>query len=252
MIRAVIIDDEKNNVENLQGLLKKHCPSVTIVATALNADEGKEKILQHDPDLIFLDIQMPGKNGFDLLQSLPQHDFEVIFVTAFDQYGIRAVKFSAIDYLLKPVNIDELKSAVQKAEEKSEKKKNNLQLENLLQLLQNRQQKTEHRLALATAKETRFVKPEQIIRCESSNVYTSFYLTDGKKIMVSKPIYEYEELLKDYSFIRCHQSHLVNTTKIKSWIKEDGDRLLLEDGSKIPVSRNKKEMVAEALQFLRK
>jgi len=251
MISAIIIDDEKNNIDNLHGLLRKHCPVVEVVATAMNADEGREIILQHNPDLVFLDIQMPGKNGFDLLQSLPQHHFEVIFVTAFDQYGIQAVKFSAIDYLLKPVNIEELKIAVEKVAEKSKRKKENLQLENLLELLQNRKQKNEHRLALRTAKETRFVNVEQIIRCESSNVYTSFYLTDGQKIMVSKPIYEYEELLKDYGFIRCHQSHLVNKTKVKSWIKEDGSYLLLEDGSKIPVSRNKKDAVNEALLFLK-
>jgi two-component system, LytTR family, response regulator len=251
MIRAVIIDDEKNNIDNLEGLLQKHCPEVAIAAHALNADEGKQIILQYQPDIIFLDIQMPGKNGFDLLQALPQHSFEIIFVTAFDQYGIQAVKFSAIDYLLKPVNTDELKIAVEKAVLKSKMKMQNLQLKNLMELLQHKQEKGEHRLALTTAKETRFVKPEQIIRCESSNSYTSFYLTDGKMIMVSKAIFEYEELLKDYGFIRCHQSHLINKAKVKSWIKENGSQLLLEDGSMIPISRNKKEMVAEALQIFK-
>lgn len=252
MIRAVIIDDEKNNIANLQGLLKKHCPDVLIEATALQADAGKDIIIQYQPELVFLDIQMPGKNGFELLQSLPAHDFELIFVTAFDQYGIQAVKFSAIDYLLKPVNIDELKKAVEKAAEKSRKKKQNLQLENLLELLHHKQQKTEHRLALPTARETRFVNPEQIIRCESSNAYTSFFLADGEKIMVSKPIFEYEELLKDYGFIRCHQSHLVNKKYVKSWVKEEGGYLLLEDGSQAPVSRNKKEQVNILLSTLGK
>jgi two-component system LytT family response regulator len=195
---------------------------------------------------------MPGKNGFDMLQLLPHHDFEIIFVTAFDQYGIQAVKFSAIDYLLKPVNIQELKIAVEKATVRSKQRKQNLQLENLLEQLQNREQKSEHRLALPSTKETRFVNLEQIIRCESSNTYSSFYLTDGQKIMVSKPIFEYEEMLKEYGFIRCHQSHLVNKTKVKSWVREDGGYLLLEDGSQIPVSRNKKESVAEVLLSLKK
>jgi two-component system LytT family response regulator len=252
MIRAVIIDDEKNNINNLQGLLQKYCPLVNIIGTAMNADEGKQIINQDKPELIFLDIQMPGKNGFEMLQSLPQHDFEVIFVTAFDKYGIQAVKFSAIDYLLKPVNTEELMLAVDKVIEKTKKKNQNLQLENLLLLLQNRQQKSEHRLALPTAKETRFVSTDQIIRCESSNAYTSFYLTGEQKVIVSKPIFEYEELLKDYGFIRCHQSHLINKLKVKSWIKEDGGYLLLEDGSHIPISRNKKEIVTEALMFLKK
>jgi two-component system LytT family response regulator len=252
MIRAVIIDDEKNNIDNLQGLLQKHCPQVEVVAFALSAADGVKTISQHQPNLVFLDIQMPGRNGFDMLQSLPRHDFEIIFVTAFDQYGIQAIKFSAIDYLLKPVNIQELKIAIEKAAVKSKQRKQNLQLENLLELLQNREQKNEHRLALPTTKETRFINLEQIIRCESSNTYSSFYLTDGQKIMVSKPIFEYEEILRDYGFIRCHQSHLVNKTKVKSWVREDGGYLLLEDGSQIPVSRNKKESVAEVLLSLKK
>jgi len=252
MINAVIIDDEKNNIDNLKGLLLMHCPEVKVVAEALNAEEGADKIAHYEPDLIFLDIQMPGKNGFEMLQSLSNHDFEIIFVTAFDQYGIQAIKFSAIDYLLKPVNIEELKTAVAKVIEKYKKENENLRLENLLELLQNRQPKTQHRLALATAKETRFVNTEEIIRCESSNAYTSFYLTGGQKIIVSKPIFEYEELLKDYGFIRCHQSHLVNKLKVKSWIRKDGDHLLMEDNSQIPVSRNKKEIVSEALTFLKK
>lgn len=252
MIRTVIVDDERNNISNLEGLLMKHCPSVEVVTYAMNAEEGVEKISHHQPDLVFLDIQMPGKNGFEMLQALPNHDFEIIFVTAFDQYGIKAIKFSAIDYLLKPVNIEELKTAVDKVIEKHKKKSENLRLENLLGLLQNQQQKASHRLALATVKETRFVSTDEIIRCESSNAYTSFYLSGGQKIVVSKPIFEYEELLKDYGFIRCHQSHLVNKLKVKSWIRKEGDHLLMEDNSQIPVSRNKKESVSEALMFLKK
>jgi two-component system LytT family response regulator len=252
MINAVIIDDEKNNISNLEGLLKKHCPQIEVKATATNADAGIEIILKHNPDLVFLDIQMPGKNGFEMLQDLPDHDLEVIFVTAFDNYGIQAVKFSALDYLLKPVNIKDLKAAVEKMMEKSSKKKQNLQLENLLELLQHKEQINEHRIALSTAKETRFINPAQIIRCESSNTYTHFYLADGQKIIVSRPIFEFEELLEDYGFIRSHQSHLVNKAFIKSWTKEDGDQLLLTDHSLIPISRNKKESVAKALTTLKK
>lgn len=250
MINAVIIDDEQNNIDNLKGLLLKHSPQVKVVAEAKNAEDGAQKISQHHPDLLFLDIQMPGKSGFEMLQSLSHHDFEIIFVTAFDQYGIQAIKFSAIDYLLKPVNIEELNTAVNKVIEKHKKRNENLRLENLLSLLH--QQKSQHRLALATAKETRFVSTDEIIRCESSNTYTSFYLTNGEKIVVSKPIFEYEELLKEYGFIRCHQSHLVNKMKVKSWIRKEGDQLLMEDNSQIPVSRNKKETVSEALMFLKK
>jgi two-component system, LytTR family, response regulator len=250
-IKAILIDDEQNNIDNLSLLLAQHCPQVKVVAAANNADEARMVILQHNPDLVFLDIQMPGKNGFDLLQSLTDYSFELIFVTAFDQYGIQAVKFAAIDYLLKPINTGELKQAVQKAITKSKQKKQNGQLENLVQLLRQQNHKEEHRIALATLKETRFIYPQQIIHCESTNNYTTFYLEEGEKLLVSKPIYEYEEILNDYGFIRCHQSHLVNKKYVKSWIKNDGDYLLLEDGTQIPVSRNKKDNVKEALGYTR-
>ncbi len=252
MITAVIIDDEKNNIANLQGLLVKHCPQVLIAGTAVNAELGQLLIKEHKPELVFLDIQMPGKNGFEMLQGLPAHDFELIFVTAFDQYGIQAVKFSAIDYLLKPVTISELKMSVDKAIERTNRKKQNSQLENLLNLLQHREDKKEHRIALPTTKEIRFINPDQIIRCESSNAYTGFFLKDGQKIIVSRPIFEYDELLKEYGFIRCHQSHLVNKQYVKSWVKEDGGYLLLEDQTRIPVSRNKKEEVGDILLSKRK
>src|SRR5689334_17547094 len=149
-LRAVLIDDERNGLDNLQQLLQTYCPGVTVLATAMNADDGRQIILQHQPDLVFLDIQMPGKSGFDLLQSLTRYNFEVIFVTAYDQYGIQAVKFAAVDYLLKPINIPELEAAVQRAAERSALKKQNLQLENLIRLLQQQQHKEEHRIALTT------------------------------------------------------------------------------------------------------
>ena len=252
MIKAIIIDDEKNNIENIALLLVQHNLPVTIVGSATNADDGIKAILENQPDLLFLDIQMPQKNGFDVLKALPRHNFEVIFVTAFDQYGIQAVKFSAIDYLLKPVDPDELKIAIYKVEEKLSKKKDNLQLENLMQLIRDKDAKKDHKLALASTKEIQFVNTSDIIRCESSNAYTQFFLSDGRNIMVSKPIFEYEELLANYDFIRCHQSHLVNKKYIKSLVKEDSGYLLLADNTRIPISRSKKEMVLNALTTINK
>jgi len=245
-IKAVIIDDEQNNIDNLGILLEQYCPQVTVVAQASDATEGENIILQHDPDLVFLDIQMPVKNGFELLQSLHTYSFELIFVTAFDQYGIQAVKFAAIDYLVKPINIDELKLAVNKAIYRSRQKKQNKQLENLVEILE--QRKESHRIALPGAKETRFVKTSDIIRCESSNNYTTFFLIGGERIMTSKPIFEYEEILKSYGFIRCHQSHLVNKKYIKSLVKEDGGFILLEDNTQVPVSRLKKDLIRAELE----
>lgn len=244
-MRAILIDDEKNNLDNLRQLLQAYCPAVEIIATAMNAADGKKLIHECKPDLVFLDIQMPKKTGFELLRDLDQYTFEVIFVTAYDQFAIQAVRFAAVDYLLKPVNIEELQAAVGRAEIRRNEKKQNQQLENLLRLLN--QSKDEHRIALATLKETRFVNTGTIVRCESSNNYTSFFLKDGEKLIVSKPIYEFEELLNDYGFIRPHQSHLVNRKYIKSLIKENGGYLLLDDGTEIPISRAKKEDVIRIL-----
>jgi len=252
MIRAVIIDDEKNNIETIVSLLKQHELPVAVVGSATNADEGINVITASNPDLLFLDIQMPGKNGFEVLKALPHHQFEVVFVTAFDQYGIQAVKFSAIDYLLKPIDPEELKASVSKVEAKLNKKKANLQLENLMEFIKDKDAKKEHKLALASTKEIRFVHTGDIIRCESSNTYTEFLLSDGKSIIVSKPIFEYEELLSSYDFIRCHQSHLVNIKYIKSLLKEDSGYLLMDDNTRIPISRNKKENVIKALHTIKK
>lgn len=252
MIRAVIIDDEKNNIENIVHLLKQHEMPVTVAGSATNADDGINVISANNPDLLFLDIQMPDKNGFEVLKALPHYQFEVVFVTAYDLYGIQAVKFSAIDYLLKPINPEELKASVKKVEAKLNKKKENLQLENLMEFIRDTNAKKEHKLALASNKEIRFVPTGDIIRCESSNAYTQFFLSDGKNIIVSKPIFEYEELLSGYDFIRCHQSHLVNKKFIKSWIKKDSGYLLMADNTRIPISRNKKEAVIKALHTIKK
>jgi two-component system LytT family response regulator len=247
MVTGIIIDDEENNILNLQLLLQKHCGGITIVATATNADDGINIIKQHKPDVVFLDIQMPGKNGFQLLQALPQLDFEIIFITAYDQYGIQAVKFAALDYLLKPIKVEELQYAVQKAIEKSMMKKQNMHLQHFITLLQQNNSKEEQRIALPSAKETRFVQTQHIVHCESQNSYTLFFLSNKEKILVSKPIYEYEELLAAYGFIRCHQSHLVNKKFIKSWVKTDGDYLLLEDGTQLPIARQKKAAIKALL-----
>ncbi|SHN25031.1 LytR/AlgR family response regulator transcription factor [Mucilaginibacter sp. OK098] len=246
-IKAVLIDDERHNLNNLQELLNAYCPQITVCDTALSADDGTSIILKQQPDIVFLDIQMPNKTGFDLLRGLSNYDFEVIFVTAFDNYAIQAMRFAAIDYLLKPIDINELQSAVDRAVKKCRLKVQNQQLENLIHLLKSQQNKEDQRIALTTLKETRFIKTNEIIRCESSNNYSTFFLQDGEELLVSKPIYEYEEILKDYGFIRCHQSHLVNKKFVKSWKKEYGDHLLLFNGTEIPVSRNKKDDVKKAL-----
>ncbi|WP_281225747.1 LytR/AlgR family response regulator transcription factor [Flavobacterium aquiphilum] len=247
MIKGIIIDDEQHNIINLQRLLEKYCPEVIIVGSSTDASEGIALIKSSQPDLVFLDIQMPNKDGFQVLQELNSYDFEVIFVTAFSQYGIQAIKFSAIDYLLKPIDIEELKKAVAKTSSRLKHKNQNLQLQNLLHHLKENNNGSDHRIAISSLKETRFVYVKNIIRCESENSYTLFFTDEGETIISTVPLYEYDEMLSGYVFIRCHQSHLVNKKHVKSLLKEDNYALLLYDQFRIPVSRNKKDLVKKAL-----
>lgn len=244
MLQVIIVDDEISNIENLEILLGKYCPQIKVVATATTVDQGLLLIREFKPAILFLDIQMPGRDGFDLLKSITTPDFEVIFVTAYDKYAIQAIKFSAIDYLLKPVNVNELVNAVDRAIVNTEKKLQNQRLQNLILSISNKDQ---IRIAIPGNKETLFLSPDTILFCKSDNNYTIFYLKNKQKHTASKPIYEYEELLGIHGFIRCHQSYLVNSIFIKSWIKTDGDRLLVEGEYEIPVSRNRKEKVKQAI-----
>lgn len=249
-MRAIIVDDEPANVENLQFLLMGHCPSVSVVAKASTRQTAIELISLHQPDLLFLDIRLGQDSGFDILAALPATSFEVIFITAFDQYGIRAIKFAALDYLLKPVDIDELIQAVAKAELKTSSKHSGRQLDFLLSELQ-RDKSKPVRIALPQQKEVRYVFVDEILRCEAANTYTFFYLVNAEKILVSKPLKEYADLLQSHGFIRSHQSHLVNGHFVKSWLKQDGGVLLLTGGDKVPVSKVNRENVRTALAGLR-
>ncbi|SOD19840.1 LytR/AlgR family response regulator transcription factor [Pedobacter xixiisoli] len=248
-MKAILIDDEISNLENLRTLLEKHCPQVNIVAAAQNVNDAVNAIEIYLPDLVFLDIQMGKQTGFDVLKALPHRNFEVIFVTAYDQYGIQAVKFAALDYLLKPVDIDELKTAVNKASQKLAAQTQTSQLDFLLQQLK-RPEATTSKIALPMQSEIRYIALSEIIRCEADNTYTFFYLTDNEKILVSKSLKEYADLLKPNGFLRTHQSHLVNPAFVKSWLKEDGGVLLLASGDKIPISKPNREIVKQALQQL--
>lgn len=239
---AILIDDEPGNNENLKNLLQAYCPGVNVLALVSNITGASIQIKNHQPDLIFLDIQMGNESGFDLLRILPERNFEVIFVTAFDQYGIQAIKFSALDYLLKPIDIDELVNAVSKAEKRFEERRDNKQLDFLIGHLKNPKD-LNSKIALPQQQEIRYITIKDIVRCEAENTYTFFFLQNGDKILISKPLKEYEGLLYPYGFIRTHQSHMVNPQFVKSWLKEDGGTLLLENGCKIPVSRSKKELV---------
>ncbi|RZJ99681.1 MAG: response regulator transcription factor [Flavobacterium sp.] len=244
-ITAVIIDDEANNIENLQIIITQYCPNIIIEAIADNASNGIEIIKKYHPDIVFLDIQMPDHSGFDLLTNLPYIKFEVIFITAYDKYGIQAIKFSALDYLLKPININEFKIAVAKAEQRIQEKQQNRNLENLLNYMKTGNK--EPKIALPTLKETMYVKITDIIRCEATNNYTTFHLQSKEQVLVCKTLKDFADLLKPHDFVRTHQSHLVNLRFVKSYLKEDGGTLLLDNQDKIPISRQNREIIRMAL-----
>ena len=248
-MKAILIDDEISNLENLQTLLEKHCPQLSVVATAQNVSDAVDAIEKHLADLVFLDIQMGEQTGFDVLKQLPTRNFEVIFVTAYDQYGIQAVKFAALDYLLKPIDIDELMNAVNKATHKLAAQIQTSQLDFLLQQLK-KPETNVSKIALQMQSEIRYVALSEIIRCEADNTYTHFFLSGGEKILVSKSLKEYADLLRPKGFLRTHQSHLVNPKYVKSWLKEDGGILLLMSGEKIPISKPNKDTLKQALQQL--
>ncbi|MFU1858242.1 hypothetical protein BWD42_13115 [Sphingobacterium sp. CZ-UAM] len=246
MINYIIVDDEINNIEILKSYLDNYTDLLKPVGTAGNADEALLLIKQQQPELVFLDIQMPDKSGFDLLQELGKRNFEVIFVTAYDKFGIQAIKFSALDYLLKPINLIELEAALYKASEKIKRKKHNANLENLIQNLNNEQRST-HKIALATGRETQYIPIINIVHCQADNNYTKIYFTDNKSIVIGKTLKEYDDMLAIYGFIRSHQSHLVNPEHVVSVTKGQGAYLMMNNGTRIPIARQKKEYVYQIL-----
>jgi two-component system LytT family response regulator len=244
VIKSIIIDDEIANIKNLNVLLNKYCPEITIVNTSDNIYDAEKIIRADKPDLIFLDIRLKEKTAFDLLPNIQDILFEVIFVTAYDEYGIQAIKFAALDYIFKPINIKELQTAVAKAVLKIKSNQQNSQIQFLIDQLQPAQ--PSRKIALPMQSEIRYVNIDEIIRCKADNTYTTFHLTN-ETIIISKSLKEYTDLLTPYGFIRTHQSHLINTKYIKSWLKEDGGTILLENGKKIPVSRQKRDLVKNIL-----
>ncbi|WP_316790422.1 LytTR family DNA-binding domain-containing protein [Pedobacter frigoris] len=243
-LSCFILDDEPNAVETLSQLLGNYCPHLTIAGSANSVKHAMEFLKDHVVDILFLDIKMQQETGFDLLEQLPEHKAHVIFVTAHDEYGIQAIKFSATDYLLKPVIPRDLIAAVHKVgQQKSSQAE---QLAMLLQSYRRQGDNTQKRIALPDQHEIRYVLIENIICCGADNTYTSFYIKGEKNpIVVSKPISDYEQILSIYGFIRIHQSWLINRNHIDSFKKADGGYLIMVNKMSVPVSRQRKHLLRE-------
>lgn len=243
-MKAIIVDDEPMSQDTLRQLLEFCCPQVQIVGEADSAKAAFSIIQEKDPDVVFLDIEMPFGSGFDLLAKFPKIDFEVIFVTAFDQYALKAIKFCALDYLLKPINGQELMEAIKKLEQKQAVFYKKVNIKALLQNLK-QPNSSSNQIALPTNDGLEFLKVSEIIRCKADGRYSNVFIKDGTKSVVCKNLKEFETLLSDHNFIRVHHSHLVNMSYVKKYSRLDGGYLTMEDGANIPVSRRKKEQFLE-------
>jgi two-component system, LytTR family, response regulator len=240
MLRAIIIDDERSSRNALRQKLINHCPQVDVIAECENGEEGIKSIEEKNPGIIFLDVEMPRMNGFTMLQQLKEHNFEIIFITAYDHYAIKAIKFSALDYLVKPVEITDLKVAVEKAAAKRIKSSGNAALETLLQNLMNKE-KEQHRIAIPSMDGLQFIVTGDILYLEASSNYTSFYLVNNKKITVAKTLKDFEDLLPPTLFVRIHHSHIININCIEKYLKGDGGQVMMKNGVVLDVARRKKE-----------
>lgn len=239
-MKAVIIDDEKRARTYLRGILEDQFNNIEIIGEADGVSSGVKIIETLVPDLIFLDVQMLDGSGFDLLAKIDRSKFHVIFISAYDKFAITAIKFSAIDYLLKPVESIDLGIAIDKVK----KTKLNDEVRNKLDLLLNNVNKIE-KIALPSFNGIEFVKIENIVRCESDNNYTNFYISNGVKILVSKTLKEFEDILESKGFFRTHKSHIINLSFLKKYIKGEGGIAVMEDNSEIPVSRRRKDEFRE-------
>ncbi|MDQ6761513.1 MAG: LytTR family DNA-binding domain-containing protein [Bacteroidota bacterium] len=245
MIKAIIVDDEPFCCEALDALLNRYCPQVKVVGICYSGREALQEIKEQKPQLLFLDIEMPKMNGFDLLQKIPNPGFDLIFTTSYDQYAIKAFRFSAMDYLLKPIDRDELQAAVHKVTER-----NHPPLAQQLELLIHKihlPASQINKVALPTMEGLQMVTVDSIIRCESDSNYTIVFLKNQQKIVVSRTLKDIEELLEDYPFLRIHHSYLVNINEINKYLKGEGGYVVMSDGSKVDVSRSKKDMLLKTL-----
>ena len=251
MIRTIIIDDEPSAISVLTTLLQRHCKDdVELIATSNSPEEGRSLIEQLHPDLVFLDIEMPGMSGVDLVRSFKAPDFRVVFVTAYDDYAVDAFRVSAIDYLLKPIGSEDVIKVIQKikADVRNELGKLSLQLQNLDKLLNNHSENSEQKIGIAMSDKIVFINFSSIIYCEASGPYTHVYLTDGQKLVSSKALGEFESQLKGNKFFRIHHHYLINLRHVKEFQRHDGGYVKMENNKELEVSQRKRKDFLDAIQ----
>lgn len=247
-MRIVLVDDDSIIRENLKTMLSMYAPGSQVIAEADGVKAGLACIKEHKPELVLLDVEMKDGTGFDLLSFYGHLDFKVIFVTGHDAYAIKAFKISAIDYVLKPVDPQDLVTALKKAEGTIDRNEQQIKVANLVQ--NNREEISNQKIILKDAETVYLVAVKDIIRCESETNYTRFYLVDGRVLMISKTMKEYDGLLEGQNFFRAHQSHLINLLHFDRYEKKDGGTVFMKDGSALPVAVRKKESLMSALEKL--
>lgn len=251
-IKAIIVDDEQHCIDALQTMLQKKCPEVNVLGGVNSVKAARELIMEVQPDVVFLDVEMPHQNGFELLKLFDRITFDVVFTTAYEQYALKAIKFNALDYLLKPFSVKELQDAVQKCISRRNNQQGEHTTSPLEMFLQNMKtlHQTHKKIALPTINGLVFMPVQQIVRCESTGNYTRIFFTDKKNLMVSRPLKEFEELLTEMDFFRIHNSHLINLQQMQSYIQGEGGFALMSDGTQVEVSRRRKaEFLKKAMQF---
>jgi two-component system LytT family response regulator len=246
MIKAILVDDEKNALEMLEWQLQNYCPQVTIACICNNADDGTAAIHQHKPQLVFLDIEMPKKNGFEVVQSFTNPSFDVIFTTAYNQFALKAFRFAALDYLLKPIDADDLVAAVKRYEKKMLHGNLKDQLDILMQQY-NQPNTLPEKISFSTQQAIHFINPANILYCESDSNYTTLHFIDKSKMVVSKTLKEVEEMLVHYNFYRIHHSYIINLKQVNRYMKIDGGFIEMTGGTQLPISRQRKEELMHTL-----
>ena len=244
MIKAVIVEDELSSRETLRNYLNNYCPDVQVMAEAANIQEGKTAIETHRPELVFLDVEMPYGNGFDLLESLDEIFFDTIFVTAFSHYAIQAIQHSASNYILKPIDIDELVAAVEKVKDSSTQDVNttNVLLENLKTT-----DKQSTKIVLPVLDGLEIIKAEHVVHCEANDNFTKFHLQDGRNMLICRTLKHYQQVLEPLGFVRIHKSYLINLEKLTKYIKGKGGYVMMSSGAELPVSPTKKALLLDHL-----